>query len=232
MPPSVLTLDTAQNACTELRGLSEACSQVDQGFAVQQNSFSSIAPYLEGTTQVGTRRLHLTPPDTQHKVAACLCDINLHCFDVRRVQPRSRQRLRPRALPPGRILHPPIAYACWRTRYASTPAAMRRPRASRRQPHTAAAQALCVTLVTLPSITAVLPSRKAMRERPSQFLNESTTSGCVGLNTICAISFDLSECGSSSFLPPVSLPTCTRGARRERSHGGRGGRSEHSVGDA
>merc|ERR1712166_1169757 len=66
---------------------------------------------------------------------------------------------------------------------------------------------LATTVVTLPSMTAVLPSRKAMRERPSQFLNESTTSGCCGTKTTSAISFDLSEWGLSIFLPPVSLPT-------------------------
>ena len=32
----------------------------------------------------------------------------------------------------------------------------------------------------LPSMTTTLPSRKAMRERPSQFLKVSTTSGCCG----------------------------------------------------
>merc|ERR1719393_117151 len=58
----------------------------------------------------------------------------------------------------------------------------------------------------LPSMTTPLPSRKAMRERPSQFLKVSTTSGCCGAKFTSAISFDLSECGSSIFLPPVSLP--------------------------
>merc|ERR1719263_2618841 len=67
--------------------------------------------------------------------------------------------------------------------------------------------ALDVTSTTLPSITAVLPSKKAMRERPSQFLNESTTKGCCGLKTTSAISFDFNECGFSIFFPPVSLPT-------------------------
>merc|ERR1711988_726318 len=66
---------------------------------------------------------------------------------------------------------------------------------------------LYLSAVTLPSMTAVLPSRKAMRERPSQFLKESTTSGCCGTKTTSAISLDLSECGLSIFLPPVSLPT-------------------------
>merc|ERR1712083_1093567 len=64
-----------------------------------------------------------------------------------------------------------------------------------------------LTVTTLPSMTAVLPSRNAMRDRPSQFLKESTTSGCCGRKTISAISLDLSECGLSIFLPPVSLPT-------------------------
>merc|ERR1719337_748686 len=63
------------------------------------------------------------------------------------------------------------------------------------------------TWVTLPSMTAVLPSRKAMRVRPSQFLKESTTSGCCGRKTTSAISLDLREWGSAIFLPPVSLPT-------------------------
>jgi len=44
---------------------------------------------------------------------------------------------------------------------------------------------LAVTVVTLPSMTAVLPSRKAMRDRPSQFLNESTISGWHGSKTTC-----------------------------------------------
>merc|ERR1719313_471055 len=45
-----------------------------------------------------------------------------------------------------------------------------------------------------------------VRLRPSQFLNVSTTSGCCGVKVNSAISFDFSECGSSIFLPPVSLP--------------------------
>merc|ERR1719203_2469798 len=60
--------------------------------------------------------------------------------------------------------------------------------------------------MTLPSITTPLPSMKATRERPSQFLNVSHTSGCCGWKLHCAISFDFSECGSSIFLPPVSFP--------------------------
>merc|ERR1712147_103242 len=60
--------------------------------------------------------------------------------------------------------------------------------------------------MTLPSMTTPLPSMNATRERPSQFLNVSHTSGCCGWKLHCAISFDLSECGSSIFLPPVSLP--------------------------
>mmetsp|Transcript_5386 Transcript_5386/g.7279 ORF Transcript_5386/g.7279 Transcript_5386/m.7279 type:complete len:219 (-) Transcript_5386:892-1548(-) len=63
-----------------------------------------------------------------------------------------------------------------------------------------------VVTVTFPSITAVLPSKKAMRERPSQFLKESTTSGCWGANTTSATSLDFKEWGASIFLPPVSLP--------------------------
>merc|ERR1719284_409008 len=60
--------------------------------------------------------------------------------------------------------------------------------------------------ITLPSITTPLPSMKATRDRPSQFLNVSQTNGCCGWKLHCAISFDLSECGSSIFLPPVSFP--------------------------
>merc|ERR1712087_799610 len=60
--------------------------------------------------------------------------------------------------------------------------------------------------MTLPSITTPLPSMKATRERPSQFVKVSQTSGCCGWNAHWAISFDFSECGSSNFLPPVSLP--------------------------
>merc|ERR1712048_1484165 len=59
---------------------------------------------------------------------------------------------------------------------------------------------------TLPNITTPLPSMKATRDRPSQFLKVSQTSGCWGWKLHCAISLDLRECGSSIFLPPVSLP--------------------------
>merc|ERR1712224_1007171 len=61
-------------------------------------------------------------------------------------------------------------------------------------------------VTTLPSITTPLPSMKATRESPSQFLKVSHTSGCWGWKEHWAISFDFSECGSSTFLPPVSLP--------------------------
>merc|ERR1719356_2191775 len=47
---------------------------------------------------------------------------------------------------------------------------------------------------------------KATRDKPSQFLNVSHTSGCCGWKLHCAISLDFKECGSSIFLPPVSLP--------------------------
>merc|ERR1719221_1378324 len=60
--------------------------------------------------------------------------------------------------------------------------------------------------ITLPSMTTPLPSMKATRERPSQFLKESHTRGCCGWKVHCAISFDLSACGSSIFFPPVSFP--------------------------
>merc|ERR1719247_3217121 len=64
----------------------------------------------------------------------------------------------------------------------------------------------CSHEITLPSITTPFPSMKATRERPSQFLNVSATSGCWGWKEHSAISFDFSECGSSIFFPPVSLP--------------------------
>merc|ERR1719446_348570 len=60
--------------------------------------------------------------------------------------------------------------------------------------------------MTLPSMTTPLPSMKATRERPSQFLNVSHTRGCCGWKLHWAISLDFSEWGSSIFLPPVSLP--------------------------
>merc|ERR1712050_104790 len=60
--------------------------------------------------------------------------------------------------------------------------------------------------MTFPSMTTPLPSMKATRERPSQFLKVSQTRGCCGWKEYSAISFDLSECGSSIFFPPVSLP--------------------------
>merc|ERR1719421_1688680 len=69
-----------------------------------------------------------------------------------------------------------------------------------------AASVLSVFFTILPSMTTPLPSRKAMRDRPSQLLNVSTTSGCCGTKFTSAISFDFRECGSSIFLPPVSLP--------------------------
>merc|ERR1719330_1569147 len=53
--------------------------------------------------------------------------------------------------------------------------------------------------ITLPSITTPLPSMKATRERPSQFLKVSQTRGCCGWKVHCAISLDLSACGSSIF---------------------------------
>merc|ERR1719388_404923 len=60
--------------------------------------------------------------------------------------------------------------------------------------------------MTFPSITTPLPCMKATRERPSQFLKLSHTSGCCGWKEHSAISLDLSEWGSSIFLPPVSFP--------------------------
>merc|ERR1719393_792654 len=70
----------------------------------------------------------------------------------------------------------------------------------------AAASSFRSHVTTLPSITTPFPSIKATRERPSQFLNVSQTSGCCGWKEHSAISFDFSECGSSIFFPPVSLP--------------------------
>merc|ERR1719473_2119748 len=58
----------------------------------------------------------------------------------------------------------------------------------------------------LPSITTPLPSMKATRESPSQFLKVSHTSGCWGAKDACAISLDFRAWGSSIFFPPVSLP--------------------------
>merc|ERR1712012_796944 len=69
-----------------------------------------------------------------------------------------------------------------------------------------AASSLRSQEMTLPSITTPFPSMNATRDRPSQFLNVSHTKGCCGAKLHWAISFDLSECGSSIFLPPVSLP--------------------------
>merc|ERR1712039_1107413 len=60
--------------------------------------------------------------------------------------------------------------------------------------------------ITLPNITTPLPSMKATRDKPSQFLKLSHTKGCCGWNLHSAISFDFKECGSSIFLPPVSFP--------------------------
>merc|ERR1712217_329084 len=60
--------------------------------------------------------------------------------------------------------------------------------------------------ITFPNRTTPLPSIKATRDKPSQFLKESHTRGCWGWNEASAISFDFNACGSSIFLPPVSLP--------------------------
>merc|ERR1711879_757105 len=60
--------------------------------------------------------------------------------------------------------------------------------------------------ITFPNMTTPLPSMKATRDKPSQFLKLSHTSGCWGWKEHSAISFDFKECGSSIFLPPVSLP--------------------------
>merc|ERR1712028_55980 len=73
-------------------------------------------------------------------------------------------------------------------------------------PPALSATSVCSHEMTLPNITTPLPSMKATRERPSQFLKVSQTRGCCGAKEHSAISFDFKECGSSIFLPPVSLP--------------------------
>ena len=60
--------------------------------------------------------------------------------------------------------------------------------------------------ITLPSIMTVLQSRKAIRERPSQFLKLSHTSGVMGSNWAWATSLALRWGGASALAPPVSLP--------------------------
>merc|ERR1711904_391799 len=70
----------------------------------------------------------------------------------------------------------------------------------------AAASCFCSQDTTFPSITTPFPSMKATRERPSQFLKLSQTSGCCGWKAHSAISFDFNAWGSSIFFPPVSLP--------------------------
>merc|ERR1712187_266843 len=60
--------------------------------------------------------------------------------------------------------------------------------------------------MTLPSITTPLPSMKATRERPSQFLKVSHTSGCCGWKLHCAISLDFKEWGSSIFFATGLFP--------------------------
>merc|ERR1712037_727811 len=69
-----------------------------------------------------------------------------------------------------------------------------------------AASSLRSQEITLPNMTTPLPSMNATRDRPSQFLKVSHTSGCCGAKLHCAISFDFREWGSSIFLPPVSFP--------------------------
>merc|ERR1719171_1486996 len=59
---------------------------------------------------------------------------------------------------------------------------------------------------TFPSMTTPLPSIKATRDKPSQFLKVSHTRGCCGWKLHSAISLDFKEWGSSIFLPPVSFP--------------------------
>ena len=87
--------------------------------------------------------------------------------------------------------------------------------AAARRPLQAAASshALGVVFTTLPSMTAVLPSRKAMRDRPSQFLNESTTRGWQGSNTTSAISLALRLWGALQLLAASLLADLLGGAR-------------------
>merc|ERR1712176_1718436 len=70
----------------------------------------------------------------------------------------------------------------------------------------AAASSLRSQEMTLPNITTPFPSMNATRDRPSQFLKVSHTNGCCGAKLHWAVSLDFKECGSSIFLPPVSLP--------------------------
>merc|ERR1719271_2274417 len=65
---------------------------------------------------------------------------------------------------------------------------------------------VCSHEMTFPNMTTPLPSMKATRDRPSQFLKVSHTSGCCGVKEHSDISLDFNECGSFIFLPPVSLP--------------------------
>merc|ERR1719488_411497 len=63
--------------------------------------------------------------------------------------------------------------------------------------------------MTLPSITTPLPSMKATRDRPSQFLKVSHTRGCCGAKLHWAISLDFNACGSSSSCHPSPCPSST-----------------------
>merc|ERR1719261_106310 len=69
----------------------------------------------------------------------------------------------------------------------------------------AAPSSLRTQSTTLPSITTPLPSMKATRESPSQFLKLSHTSGCCGVNQHSAISFDFKECGSPIFQATLEI---------------------------
>merc|ERR1712194_898359 len=74
--------------------------------------------------------------------------------------------------------------------------------------------------ITLPNITTPLPSMKATREGPSQFLKLSQTKGCWGWKLTCAISFDLRNGGPPSSCRQSPCPFSTsrwrRGMRRGR----------------
>merc|ERR1719161_2759445 len=87
-------------------------------------------------------------------------------------------------------------------------------------PPLSAASAFCSHEMTLPSITTPLPSMKATRERPSQFLKLSQTSGCCGMKLHSAISLDFREWGSSIFFPPVSFPIFHLSAEMRRKKDG------------
>merc|ERR1719311_1392024 len=82
----------------------------------------------------------------------------------------------------------------------------------------AAASSFRSHVTTLPSITTPLPSMKATRERPSQFLNVSQTNGCCGWKAHSAISLDFKECGSSIFFAHLPAQFGDAARRPSTSH--------------